>query len=211
MFSLSNRKCSLCQFTYFVTITYTKLPWTYPGTGKKWKFSLQIAQYPIPLASGNLQLEKTKFPVFRQNSLCFDKISKFPVFSLTENIFGYFPCFPCAVGTYCRVRVMNDLPRVPLPYTRHTGLVQISQLVKHLYPTEHTTQIPSSGSPLKFYYQITCFSNCKLLIFPLPITAIHDCFICKTDLAETFSFLGKKMGIICTKYRNIFEVQNLGI
>ena len=31
-----------------------------------------------------------------QNSLCFDKISKFPVFSLTGNFLGH---FPCAVGT----------------------------------------------------------------------------------------------------------------
>ena len=35
----------------------------------------------------------------KQNSLCFGKISKFPVFSLTGNCFGHFPCFPCAVGT----------------------------------------------------------------------------------------------------------------
>ena len=36
--------------------------------------------------------------MFRQNSLCFDKISKFPVFSL-RIFFGHFPCFPCTVGT----------------------------------------------------------------------------------------------------------------
>ena len=38
----------------------------------------------------------TKFLVF---SLYFDKISKFPVFSLTGIFLGQFPCFPCAVGT----------------------------------------------------------------------------------------------------------------
>ena len=60
---------------------------------KNWKFSRHLSQYPLPLASGNLQLEQTKFPVF---SLCFGKISKFPVFSLT----GIFFChFPRAVGT----------------------------------------------------------------------------------------------------------------
>ena len=32
-------------------------------------------------------------------SLCFGKIFKIPVFSLTGNIVGHFPCFPCAVGT----------------------------------------------------------------------------------------------------------------
>ena len=35
----------------------------------------------------------------KTNSLCFGKISKFPVFSLRGNFFGHFPCFPCAVGT----------------------------------------------------------------------------------------------------------------
>ena len=39
------------------------------------------------------------FPVFRQNSLCFDNISKFPVFSLEGIFFCHFPSFPCAVGT----------------------------------------------------------------------------------------------------------------
>ena len=35
----------------------------------------------------------------KPNSLCFGKISKFPVFSLTGIFLGHFPCFPCAVGT----------------------------------------------------------------------------------------------------------------
>ena len=33
---------------------------------EKWKFSRQISQYPLPLASGNLEVEQTKFPVFWQ-------------------------------------------------------------------------------------------------------------------------------------------------
>ena len=33
------------------------------------------------------------------NSLCFSKIFKFPVFSLSGITFHNFPCFPCAVGT----------------------------------------------------------------------------------------------------------------
>ena len=37
------------------------------------------------------------------NCLCFGKISSFPVFSLTGNLFGHFPCFPCAVGTLLTV------------------------------------------------------------------------------------------------------------
>ena len=32
-------------------------------------------------------------------SLCFEKKSRFPVFSLTGIFFGHFPCFSCAVGT----------------------------------------------------------------------------------------------------------------
>ena len=59
-------------------------------------FSRQISKYLLPLESGNLKLEQTKFPVF---SMCFGKISKFPVFSLTGIFLGHFPCFPCAVGT----------------------------------------------------------------------------------------------------------------
>ena len=35
----------------------------------------------------------------KQNSMCFGKISKFLVFSLTGNFLGHFPCFPCVVGT----------------------------------------------------------------------------------------------------------------
>ena len=62
-FSLSNRKFPLCQFTLFVTITYTKLTLqTYRAIGKYWKFSRQISQYPLPLESGNLQLELKKNP-----------------------------------------------------------------------------------------------------------------------------------------------------
>ena len=68
MYSLSNYKFSLCQFTSFVTITYTKLTkQTYPASKNIWKFSLQILKYTLPLESGNLQLEQTKFPVFWQN------------------------------------------------------------------------------------------------------------------------------------------------
>ena len=92
--SVSDRNFSLCQFTWFVTITYTKLP--YPDAPKKWKFSQQIPKYLLPLGLGNLQLEQTKFPVF---SLCFGKIFKFLVFSLTGIIFWQFPCFPCGMDT----------------------------------------------------------------------------------------------------------------
>ena len=45
--------------------------------------NIKISSFFLPLESGNLQLELTQFPVF----------------SLTGNFFGHFPCFPCAVGT----------------------------------------------------------------------------------------------------------------
>ena len=68
VFSLSNHKFSLCQFTQFATIIDTKLTWqTYPASGKKVEFSQQISQYHLPLGSGNLQLEQTQFPVFWQD------------------------------------------------------------------------------------------------------------------------------------------------
>ena len=40
---------------------------------KIWKFSRQISKYLLPLESGNLQLEQTKFRVLAKfaNSLCF--------------------------------------------------------------------------------------------------------------------------------------------
>ena len=53
-------------------------------------FLRQILKYLLPLESGNLQLEQTKFPVFWQN------------FQIPYVFFGHFPyfsCFPCAVGT----------------------------------------------------------------------------------------------------------------
>ena len=65
VFSLSDRKFSLCQFTGFMTITYAKLTWqTYPAKNKNWKFLQQLSKYPLPLESAKLQLQQTKFPVF---------------------------------------------------------------------------------------------------------------------------------------------------
>ena len=51
-------------FTSFVTITYTKLTWqTYQASNCFGRFSWQISKYLLPLESGNLKLEQTKFPV----------------------------------------------------------------------------------------------------------------------------------------------------
>ena len=62
------------------------------GGGGGGEFSRQISKYLLPLESGNLQLEQTKFPVFSQ---CFGKMSKFPVFSLTRIfVVVIFPVFP---------------------------------------------------------------------------------------------------------------------
>ena len=55
--------------------------------------SRQILTHLLPLESGNLQHEQTKLPVFWQN---FQIACVFPE---REFSFGYFPCFPCAVGT----------------------------------------------------------------------------------------------------------------
>ena len=51
-----------------MTITYTKLTWqTYEALIILGTFSQQILKCILPLESGNLQLEQTKFPVFWQN------------------------------------------------------------------------------------------------------------------------------------------------
>ena len=80
VFPLSDGKFSLCDLWLLHTQNWlgrlTKLK------KKNWRFSWQISKYLLPLESGNLQLERTKFPVF---SLYFGKISKFPVFSLKGN------------------------------------------------------------------------------------------------------------------------------
>ena len=45
---------------YYIHKTYLS------SSPKKWKFSRQISKYLLPLESGNLQLEQTKFPEFWQ-------------------------------------------------------------------------------------------------------------------------------------------------
>ena len=88
VFSLLERKFSLCQFTRFVTITYTKLTWqTYPASKTIWKFSQQISKYRLPLESRNLQLEQNKFPVFWQKF-------KIPCVFPDGIFFVIFPVFP---------------------------------------------------------------------------------------------------------------------
>ena len=57
----------------------------------------------------------------KPNSLCFGKISKFPVFSLIGIFFGHFPCFPCAVGTLSQLRQEHMKPGAVL-----TGVVLTS-------------------------------------------------------------------------------------
>ena len=88
-FSLSNCKFSLCQFTWFLTITYTKLTWqTYPLSKQ---FSQEIWRYPLPLESGNLQLEQTKFPVLAKISCVFlDRDLPFSPFFVQWVPWGFF-------------------------------------------------------------------------------------------------------------------------
>ena len=88
VFSLSDRKFSLWQFTWFVTITYTKLTWqTYPAPQKfesfrhkYWNiFTFRIRAFTT--WANQIPCVLAKFP----NSFFF--------------VFYHFPCFPCAVGT----------------------------------------------------------------------------------------------------------------
>ena len=119
VFSLSDRNFCLGQFTWFVTITYTKLP--YPDPPKKRKFSRQILKYLWPLESGNLQLEQTKFPVLWQNF-------QIPCVSLTGNYF-----LPCSLFSLCSrypemgtvwFHVLDWIIQKACSYTPHEGLKQ---------------------------------------------------------------------------------------
>ena len=71
---------------YDIRMAYTKLTWqTY--SAKIDNFHGKYQNVFLPLESGNLQLEQNKFHVF---SMCFGKISKFPVFSLADLQFSQF-------------------------------------------------------------------------------------------------------------------------
>ena len=97
VFSMSNHKFSLCQIIWFVTITYTKLTWqTYPALEKKKKFATNIKN----------RYNQGIYNLSKPNSLCFGKISKFPLFTLTGIFFGSFYLFfpvqwvPCEKHRY---------------------------------------------------------------------------------------------------------------
>ena len=92
VFSMFDRKFSLCQFTWFVTITYIKLTWqTNPFFFFNGNFLRQISKYLLSLESGDLQLQQTKFHVF---SLWFGKTSKFSV--LQGILLAIFPVSLCS-------------------------------------------------------------------------------------------------------------------
>ena len=80
-------------------------------------------------------------------SLCFDKISKFPVFSLTGIFVGHFPCFPCAVGT-----LYEEEREAGLALMGHTfyGFIEYlgkSYLIRTLVNFRHrNSQIPHQNS-----------------------------------------------------------------
>ena len=76
-------------------------------------------------------------------SLCFAKIFKFPVFSLTGNLFDQFPCFPCAMGTQilehclrsCKVDLYNAMrPRSPRSKYSPPGTWPISSILTFTLP-----------------------------------------------------------------------------
>ena len=81
----------ICEYN----IPYAKLTkQNYPASNKNWKCSQQILKYILPLESGNLQIEHTKFPVFWQSfqiPCVFPDffVATFPVFSCTVYSSGY--------------------------------------------------------------------------------------------------------------------------
>ena len=140
VFSLSDRKFSLCQFTWFVTCTYTKLTWqTYPASKILGKFPWQILKHLLPLESGNLELEQNKFSVF---SLWFCKIS------LTIIFFGHFPGFPCAVRTLRYRPVIFLFLQIPPPPSLQVNNVQSLSWVRLIPPCQWTRWITRTISLL---------------------------------------------------------------
>ena len=93
------KKIPLCQFTLFVTITYTKLTWQiYPASKKfgnfrgKYRNTFYLKNQVIYNLSNPNSLCLGKIYT---NSLCFGKISKFPVvFPDREFFWVIFPVFP---------------------------------------------------------------------------------------------------------------------
>ena len=77
---------NLCDLRLFHTQNYL-------GTHVQFlkKNGIVCSKYSLPLDSGNVYLSK-------QNSLCFGKISKFSMFSLTGNFLAIFPVFPVQRG-----------------------------------------------------------------------------------------------------------------
>ena len=78
----------------------------------------------------------------KPNSLCFGKISKFPVFSLTGNFLGHFPCFPCAVGTLnaCVQVGLRCTPRHTQQYTTRTATMHC-EISAPLEPSPHPMEL----------------------------------------------------------------------
>ena len=70
VFSLSDGKISLCQFTDLADI---------PSFKFFWRISWQISKYLSSLESGNLQLGQTKFPVFSLKGIFFPIFPVSPV------------------------------------------------------------------------------------------------------------------------------------
>ena len=69
VFSLSDCKFPLCQSIYVICDYYIHQTDLVDISSLKriWEFSRKISKYLLPLESGNLQLEQTKFPVFWQH------------------------------------------------------------------------------------------------------------------------------------------------
>ena len=79
--------------------------------------------------SANLQLEKTEFPVF---SRCYGKISKFPVFSLTEFLLTIFLFSMCSGDPEVATLFHTEYPPPPRfrsVFDSQSGLVVCGRVV----------------------------------------------------------------------------------
>ena len=130
-----------------MTITYRKLIRHDIYQASKTNLEMFTANTEISyiFISENLQLDKP-------NSLCFVKISKFPVFSLTVN-FGHFPCFPCPVGT---LQLPASPPPPDWPSKCPTGRQEIFCTCQDgLYFGGLFNYLHSDGTLLKIYNTVT--------------------------------------------------------
>ena len=111
MFSLSDCKFPLCQFPWFMTITYTKLTlWTYPAS-----------KYFGGIFAANIEMSFTfrirEFTTWANKISCvfcdFWQHFQIPCVFPDRDFLKTISCFPCAVGTLRHVVRINECHRYP--------------------------------------------------------------------------------------------------